>query len=73
MQFFWPFRGDYWIIELDRDYRFAVVGSPSREYLWILSRTPTLDEAVYRELLTRIEQKGFDPGRLARTQQPPGA
>ena len=73
VQFFWPFRGDYWILELDRDYRFAVVGSPSRDFLWILSRTPSLDEAVYRDLLTRVEQKGFDPARLARTQQPPNS
>ena len=40
VQFFWPFKGDYWIIELDKDYNFAVVGNQSRKYLWILSRTP---------------------------------
>ncbi len=72
VQFFWPFRGDYWIIELDRDYRVAVVGNPSREYLWILSRTPTLDETLYRELLSRVEAQGFDTSRLQRTPQPPG-
>ena len=43
--FFWPFKGDYWIIDLDPDYRWAVVGVPSRKYLWILSRTPAPDDA----------------------------
>jgi apolipoprotein D and lipocalin family protein len=70
VQFFWPVRGDYWIIELDPDYRYAVVGHPSREYLWILSRTPTMDPAVYGKLIDRIAAHGFDPDRLERTPQP---
>jgi apolipoprotein D and lipocalin family protein len=70
VQFFWPFRGDYWIIELDPEYRYAVVGHPSRKYLWILSRTPTLDEGVYRELLGRTAEHGYDVDRLRRTLQP---
>lgn len=69
VQFFWPFRGDYWILELDPDYRWAVVGHPTRRYLWILSRTPTLDEATYAELLRRIEAQGYDPDRLEQTPQ----
>ncbi len=40
VQFFWPFRADYWVIGLDDGYRWAVVGNPERKYLWILSRTP---------------------------------
>jgi apolipoprotein D and lipocalin family protein len=69
VQFFWPFRGDYWIIELDREYRYAVVGHPSRDYLWILARAPTLDPAVYEMLLARIEEHGYDLERLNRTPQ----
>jgi apolipoprotein D and lipocalin family protein len=38
--FFWPFYGDYWIIKLGHNYEYAVVGTPDRRYLWILSRTP---------------------------------
>jgi len=72
VQFFWPFSGDYWIIELDTDYRYAVVGHPSRDYLWILSRTPTIDPVVYRTLLGRIERMGFEIERLERTLQPSG-
>jgi apolipoprotein D and lipocalin family protein len=70
VQFFWPFRGAYWVIELDPDYRTAVVGHPSRDYLWILSRTPQMDPAVYDALLQRIEGHGFDLTRLRRTPQP---
>ncbi|MCS6891981.1 MAG: lipocalin family protein [Rhodovarius sp.] len=45
VRFFWPFSADYWVIGLDPDYRWAVVGGPSRRFLWILSRTPNLPEA----------------------------
>jgi len=67
--FFWPFKGDYWIIDLNPDYQWAVVGEPSRKYLWILSRTPTMDEAVYQEILERLPLKGYDPDKLRRTEQ----
>jgi len=68
--FFWPFKGNYWIIDLSPDYQWAVVGEPSREYLWILSRTPLMEEAVYQGILERLPQKGYDPARLQRTPQP---
>jgi len=71
VQFFWPFAGDYWIIELDPDYRYAVIGDPSREYLWILSRTPTLAPEQYARVLERIEAHGYTLDRLQRTPQPP--
>lgn len=69
VQFFWPFRGDYWIIELDPDYRYAAVGHPSRDYLWILARTPALDPVLYRELSARLEAQGYDLSRLRPTPQ----
>jgi apolipoprotein D and lipocalin family protein len=71
VQFFWPFRGDYWIIDLDPEYRYAAVGHPSRNYLWILARTPALDPILYRELSDRLEAQGYDLTRLRRTPQPP--
>jgi len=70
VQFFWPFRGDYWIIELDPDYQYAVVGHPDRKYLWILSRTPQMDEALYQDLMQRIANKGYDLALIKRTLQP---
>jgi len=73
VSFFWPFWGRYWVIELDPDYRWAVVGHPGREYLWILSRTRTLDDAVYQDLLGRIQAKGYDLAPLETTLQPPAS
>ena len=67
--FFWPFKGDYWIIDLDPDYQWAVVGEPDRKYLWILSRTPFMDETLYQSILERLPQKGYDPAKLERTAQ----
>jgi len=69
VQFFWPFRGAYDILYVDRDYRTAVVGHPSRDYLWILARTPELDEATYQALVARAAAQGFDVARLRRTPQ----
>ena len=69
---FWPFWGSYWILELDPDYRYAVVGHPSRNYLWILSRTPQMEDALYRDLMQRIEGHGYDTTRIVRTVQPDG-
>lgn len=70
VSFFWPFYGDYWIIDLADDYSYAVVGHPNRKYLWILSRTPYLSKQIYDTLLLKIQQKGFDISKLNRTIQP---
>jgi apolipoprotein D and lipocalin family protein len=67
--FFRPFWGPYWIIVLDSDYQYAVVGHPSRDYLWILSRTPTMAEALYAELVAKVRALGYDDTRLRRTMQ----
>jgi apolipoprotein D and lipocalin family protein len=69
VQFFWPFKGAYWIIELDSDYQYAVVGHPNRNYLWILSRTPQMEESLYHDLLQRIARKGYDVSRIKKTLQ----
>ena len=70
VSFFWPFWGDYWVIDLGPNYEFAVVGHPSRDYLWILSRTPTLPAATYDAILARIGAQGYDLSRLQKTAQP---
>jgi len=69
VRFFWPFTGKYWIIDLDDHYTFAVVGHPNRKYLWILSRTPHMEEATYQQILNRVKAKGFDISRLRKTDQ----
>ena len=68
--FFWPFYGDYWILDLGPNYEYAVVGEPKRRYLWILSRTPQIDDALYQELLAKMAHQGFDTGRMVKTLQP---
>lgn len=70
VRFFWPFAGDYQVIALDPAYQWAVVGGPDREHLWILARTPEIDEALHRELVAQAEAQGFDVARLERTPQP---
>lgn len=70
VSFFRPFWGDYWIIELGENYEYAVVGHPSRDYLWILARQPALPPRVYQEILSHVETMGYDPERLQRTVQP---
>jgi len=69
--FFWPFYGDYWVIGLSPDYRYAIVGEPKRKYLWILSRTPEMDETTYQETVEQIRAAGYDPERLIKTHQSP--
>jgi apolipoprotein D and lipocalin family protein len=69
VQFFWPFRAKYWIVDLADDYSYAVVSHPNRKYLWILSRTPSMDEFTYDQILAQLNEKGFDLSLLKRTVQ----
>jgi apolipoprotein D and lipocalin family protein len=69
VQFFWPFSGDYWIMELDKDYRYVLVGDPSFKYLWILSREKKMDEATYNMLLRKAVNNGFDIKTIIRVEQ----
>lgn len=62
--FFWPFGGDYFIIDLDDEYRYALVGAPNREYLWVLARDKQLDKAVLARLLEKAKSLGFPTERL---------
>jgi apolipoprotein D and lipocalin family protein len=68
--FFWPFWGDYWVLGLGPDYEWALVGEPSRRFLWILSRTPQMEPAVYDEIVGKLPELGYDAGRLIFTPQP---
>ena len=63
-QWLWPIAGDYDVIALDPDYRWSLVGHPSRDYAWILARDPQLDEATLRQLRQRLAAAGYDPCRL---------
>ncbi len=67
--FFWPFYGDYWVIDLDAQYRWAVVGTPDRKYFWILSRTKALPAETVERILGRARAQGFQLDGLVRTVQ----
>ena len=69
VSFFGPFWGDYWIIDLADDYGWAIVSEPGGRYLWILSRTPQMDEDTLARRLDWLEAQGFDTSRLIRVEQ----
>lgn len=64
VQFFWPIRAPYWIIDLAEDYSYAVVSVPKKNYLWILSRTPNIDPTLLADIKKGLAAKGFDISRL---------
>lgn len=61
------FAGNYWILELGDNYEYAIVGDPSREYLWFLSRTEKIESDVYEYLIKRAEEMKFDTSKLIKT------
>ena len=69
VQFFWPFSGNYWIIDLDKDYKYVLVGDPSFKYLWILCREKKMDDATYQMLLKKAVENGFDIKPLIKVDQ----
>src|SRR4029079_14579779 len=67
VSFFWPFRSDYWVIGLDDEYQWAVVGNPNRKYLWVLSRSPQLAGDQLNKALETAASQGFDLTQLVYT------
>ncbi len=67
VSFFWPIEGDYWIIAVDPDYRWAAVGHPNRKYQWILARTPKLDAPSLERARASLAAQGYDVGLLRPT------
>lgn len=63
-QFLWPFKIDYWIIELAEDYSYVVVGHPDQKYLFIMSRKPQIESQLLEEIIERCAQKGYDTAQL---------
>lgn len=72
VRFLWPFYGDYWILDLDPDYRWALVGTPDRRYLWILGRESELSRLTYERLLRKANSLGFATDEVKLTPQSPG-
>lgn len=64
VSFFWIFYGDYFVLDLDGNYQWALIGSSSDKYLWILSRTPHVSDELYNELLEKLSKRGYDVQKL---------
>mmetsp|Transcript_8765 Transcript_8765/g.26354 ORF Transcript_8765/g.26354 Transcript_8765/m.26354 type:complete len:172 (-) Transcript_8765:1543-2058(-) len=71
VMFFWPFSAPYWVIQLDPDYKWAVVGEPSRTFLWILSREPELSDVALSKITTKLVEQGYDTEKIGKTKQKP--
>ena len=69
VSFFWIFYSPYYILEIDPDYQYVLVGGKNRKYLWILSRKPTLPQDITRRLIDKARQSGFDTCGLLFTEQ----
>ncbi|UZJ42532.1 lipocalin family protein [Prosthecochloris sp. SCSIO W1101] len=69
VQFFRFFKGDYWVVDLADDYSWAAVSTPTSRSLWILSRTPYMEEVIYDDIIGRLKDRGFDTAHLVKTNQ----
>ncbi len=69
VSFFLFFYGDYYVMELDKDYQWALIGSSSDTYLWILSRKPQIEKKLYNELLDKLQKRGYDISKLIKVDQ----
>lgn len=73
VSFFGPFWGDYWIVNLDHDYQWAVVSDSKRESVWILSRTPQMDPELYERIVDDLRADGYPVERLVKLEQWPSS
>lgn len=70
VQFFWPFKGDYYILDLDKNYQWAMIGEPSRKYFWILSRDKQMKGGLYSDLIRKAKEEfGYDTSQVVMTDQ----
>lgn len=67
--FFWHFAGDYYVMERNGDYTVALVGSPTRNFLWVLSKSPEMEPTYYQELLKKARDEGFDTDQMIEVNQ----
>jgi len=70
VSFFWNFYAPYNILELDADHQYALIGSNSSDYLWILSRSPQMDEKTFQMLLDKAKARGYNTNKLIKVLQP---
>jgi apolipoprotein D and lipocalin family protein len=64
VQFIWPFTLDYWVIDLEENYKYAVIGEPDKENFWILSRKPIMEKSLLTKIIKKTKMKGYDLSNL---------
>ena len=69
VKFFHLISVDYLVLELDADYRWAVIGHPSRKYGWVVARETRLDDATYSSIMERVAEQGYDTGKFVKVPQ----
>ena len=69
MRFVWPFKSDYRIVYLADDYSQTIIGRQSRDFVWIMARTPSISDSDYNRLLEFVESIGYDPAAVQRVPQ----
>ncbi|WP_454907933.1 lipocalin family protein [Variovorax gossypii] len=69
MQFIWPVKAEYVIVDVDRDYQLTIIGRSDRDYAWIMARTPTISEPVYEAAVSRLKTLGYSTDNLRRVPQ----
>lgn len=69
VQFIWPIRFPYYVIDLEENYQYTVVGVPNRKYVWIMSRDRQMSDETYKAILNRLEKKGYDISKIVRMEQ----
>tara|TARA_B110000263_G_scaffold35664_1_gene27402 strand:+ start:203 stop:745 length:543 start_codon:yes stop_codon:yes gene_type:complete len=69
MQFLWPFKMPFMIIDLDENYNYTVIGVPNRKYVWIMSRRPSLDSSIYNTIIDKLKDVGYDVKQIKKVTQ----
>tara|TARA_B100000686_G_scaffold325697_1_gene382749 strand:+ start:119 stop:745 length:627 start_codon:yes stop_codon:yes gene_type:complete len=69
VQFIWPFSLDYWVIDVEENFNYAVIGEPDKENFWILSREPIMEKGLLAKIIARSKMKGYDLSNLILTPQ----
>ncbi len=69
MRFVWPFKGDFRIVYLNEDYTQTVIGRQKRDYVWIMSKNPSIPEADFKRILVFLAREGYDISKIQKVPQ----
>jgi len=69
MQFLWPIKMPFLIIDLDKDYSYTVIGVPNRKYVWIMSREPSINSDIFDNIINKLKKVGYDTSQIKTIKQ----